>query len=204
MATSLTRSIIAVLVILVAAASVPTAAAAGGGSLRKRSQVAAASNKANAAAAAAAVATKAQRRRKLEDNGYAGEWSGQYSAGDDDAYAAQADDNVNVDDDIKVWFDDDRYREAEVATVKNFWSMFNHAPRYWTARQWGFFAGVLTLFSIVGLCVLRTICPCFCRCMFRLICPCCFPDEKKPSKKVRSSYDDGMSWSRSWSYRREK
>ena len=161
MATSLTRSIIAALLILVAAASVSTAAAAGGGNLRRHSQVAAAqqpSNNANAAAAAAAVATPTHRRRKLEDKGYAGEWSGQYSAGDDDDYVAHTDDLVQAFFDAYV--DDDQIREVEVATVKNFWSMFNSAPRYWDARQWGFFAGVVTLFSIVACCMLRIICPC--------------------------------------------
>mmetsp|Transcript_2597 Transcript_2597/g.4449 ORF Transcript_2597/g.4449 Transcript_2597/m.4449 type:complete len:190 (-) Transcript_2597:203-772(-) len=101
-----------------------------------------------------AASATARRRQKLEDEIYAEEWAEQYYQ----VEAAEAD-AAETDGDTAVWFDDDKYKEYEVATKKNFWSMFNNPPASWTARQWGFFAGVLTVFSIVFCCILKVFCP---------------------------------------------
>lgn len=145
-----TKRIIATLLFLIVAALIPTVAAAGGdrnGSLRRQGQPSAAQPAYNANAAEAMTS---RRRRKLEDGGEAEEWAEQYFEEEAaEAEAAEA-----------VWFDDDKYKEYEIEGRKNFWSMFNNPPASWTATQWGFFAGVLTVFSIVFCCIVKVFCPC--------------------------------------------
>ena len=155
MASSLKQRIatgsLALLTLVIAVSILPALAAGGGGgssSLRRQNQPATQPPGIGAAAA------PARRRRKLEDEGYAEEWAEQYY----EEEAAEAD-AAETDGDTAVWFDDDKYKEYEVATKKNFWSMFNNPPASWTARQWGFFAGVLTVFSIVFCCILKVFCP---------------------------------------------
>ena len=62
--------------------------------------------------------------------------------------------------DYKTFFDDDKYKEYEIEAQDNFWSMFNSAPATWTPSQWGFFAGIMTIFMIIFCCIFRIICPC--------------------------------------------
>ena len=90
----------------------------------------------------------------MEDGGESEAWAEQYFEEEAaEAEAAEADGEA-------VWFDDDKYKEYEIEGRKNFWSMFNNAPASWTATQWGFFAGVLTVFSIVFCCIVKVFCPC--------------------------------------------
>ena len=140
------------LIILVIAVFIPSAAAAGGGggSLRRQSQPAA--QPSNNAAVAAVAPLPA--RRKLEDEGYADEWAEEYY--EEEAEEAEAAEEGGY----EVWFDDDKFKEYEIEAQENFWSMFNSAPATWTPGQWGFFAGIMTLFMIIFCCIFRVICPC--------------------------------------------
>jgi len=52
-----------------------------------------------------------------------------------------------------------RYTQAQ----DTMWDMFQSAPRYWTALEWGFFSGGVTLLSVVFSCL-------FCRKPFAMIC----------------------------------